>query len=202
MKKNQKILIVLFLLVLSFNSQAAESWYRSCIVYPFEGESFECEGYTLGKKFIYRINPNEKPTKINASNFQFVVEIVSDTTVIIRSAMPYITLKNSANGNFKKPKKDYWFTFLTSPFNNKVSIFQVNYTDMVVYGCYKQGDDYGVELLKYSLWGYKIPFERSSKYYFNDCPDILEYIKNTTINSKFDFLLNIVEEYNKCLENK
>lgn len=201
--KIQIVLIALFLLVVPFTMQAASN-YKSCKVYLFNGESFECTGYVGNGYLEYRIDPNDKPQKILASKVKFVVSVVNDTTVIINSGFPYVPLNNSLKGDYKKTKTGRWLNFVTNPFENKVSIFKVYlYSEykgyFPIYGLYRQGDEYGVLMYMHT----DDEFRKRAPFYLTDCPEILEYIKTSKAKIKsIKDLEGVIEEYNKCLESK
>lgn len=169
--------------------------YKPCIIITKQGEQIECLADMKDDYLNYKVTPDSKKDKIYSSDVKYAAFIEGDSLELFSGMPVYKPLSKETT-----PTNVGWIQFITDPRTDPVSVYVYYYMFLgnlqKNFGCYRQGDDYGQDLI--SSGSIKKNKEAMTKY-FADCPSLVEYIKGKhMLLMTIDDLKNIVQEYNQC----
>ncbi len=179
--------------------------YQPCIIEKKDGTVIECMAKAKQNNIVYVFNEQDEPIKCKISDVQYVFFMDNDSIRSIYSGIFTNSMANTIAGTVK-PRFQGRIQFLTNPKVYNVSIYHYSYsigkTTYHVYGCYRQGDDFGYDLLMPGdIFSIK-NFQKAGAQFFADCDAIVEYITDKSFGLKkmktVNDLKNLVDEYNHC----
>ncbi|MBQ6276181.1 MAG: hypothetical protein IJK62_05690 [Bacteroidales bacterium] len=200
MRKIVTSVVLLFCMIALYGQK-----YTPYIIITKKGERIECLA-EMKKDFItYRLGPKTEKVKLYSNEVKYAASVEGDSIMLFSGIPVYTSLSQTS------PTNVGWVRFLTDPRVEPVSIY-VYYSTFLGqvqenYGCYRQGDEYGQNLIASNT--FKAKYKETISKYFSDCPSLVEYINgddfrllNLTGQVKYDDFKNVVQEYNQCEDKK
>lgn len=199
------ILSVIVILCCTLVCMAEE--YVPCNLELQNGESFECYAKLQGGTYFkYKMSIEDEPLYVKARNVLFA-RLHYDTGTVIVSGMPVVQVYDAKTGKYNKRTHVGWIYFLDDPIIEDVSVyyhldmtfFFLSFVTTNVYGCYKRGTSYGVDLYHPGTANRSSMLRKAGILFFSDCDDVVQFLKNKTNQFKqVNDFIGIVQEYNHC----
>lgn len=199
------ILSVIVILCCTLVCTAEE--YVPCYLELQNGESFECYAKLHGGMYLkYKMSIEDEPLSVKAKNVLFA-RLHYETGTVIVSGMPVVRVYDAKTGKYNRRSHVEWIYFLNDPIIEDVSVYYhldvtVIFLSLVtinVYGCYKRGTSYGVDLFDPYSANRSSTLRKAGALFFSDCDDVVQFLKNKTNQFKqVNDFIGIVQEYNHC----
>ena len=198
-------ILSLIALILCSSYAIADDDFKSCTIETMSGETIECLAKLNFFSISYKVNPNDKPSKMKSKEVRYATFCENDSCYIV-TGMPVVTASNTLKGKTKGMNVGFQI-FHNDPKTEKLSVasYMQQYGNMFIriYCFHKLGNDFTTFTFSTHTYDRSATAKKSASYYMADCPEILSYVSNkdTKIKKMEDFV-SLVEEYNICVNNK